>query len=52
MDPPTGGTVVSHIDGVQAIISSQEGTFDAMNAVISKIDIVVKVVDKTTSVGS
>lgn len=52
MGPGTGATVVSHIDGVQAIISSQGGTFDALKAVISKIDIVVKVVDKTASVGS
>jgi hypothetical protein len=51
MGPGTGATIASQIDGVQAIVSSQGGTFDALKAVITKIDIFVKVVDKAASVG-
>jgi hypothetical protein len=50
--PGTGATVVSHIDSIQAIIPCRGGAFDTLKTVLSKIDIFVKIVDKTASVGA
>jgi hypothetical protein len=41
---------VAYIDGAQAVISDQANNLNALEAVFSKIDVFVKIVDKTASV--
>jgi DNA-binding transcriptional regulator LsrR (DeoR family) len=43
-------TVSEYVDNAQTAISSQSGTFSALGAVLSKIDVFVNIVDRTANV--
>jgi hypothetical protein len=43
-------TVSEYADNAQTAISSQSGTFSALGAVLSKIDVFVNIVDQTANV--
>jgi hypothetical protein len=43
-------TAVGYIDSAQAVLSAQSGAFGGLESVLAKIDMFVKIVDRTASV--